>query len=556
MHRTIEEDLQATKNSHENDNQQPFYLSQEKHQQIKAALYYETDHSLTSCRPSSPPAILRHDSDEQTKSIEHFSPVLTDTMPTATKIQSSASTHITSCPSRSSTIYIDEMHTAQQEVEKRELNTLNGRFGNYLDKIKHLVNVNANLRRQVDQAYRKYIGHTEEEREDAHSNRKYLHPCESQLLHLRKQINEEVRAQTLLQIRLQRADFDIEFYQHNIKVLTSHDQKQSEQVQYLRQQLNVNLQDLEHLKRQYERQEQDLNTYKSQYKEYTEKLMKFSNEYDTIAYERMENENILCTLREQYSFEKEFYHRRQEEFEYLEKFQYDFDKQFNKTELHQTVQQIRQDYQEFNRIRLSELEKIYESKLDVIRQEFVKRQEQKHSVTSNETHLTLESTKKEYQTLIEQNQSLQDKLEQLQHNMHDIIEQNKQRYELSDREYKQLQVDIPALDSIVVHLRENAVNLSAEINTYKYLLVNLFSTTKEKSSSPSHPRAPVLAPPISKPVPSEKQTTTSTTTEAIPTVKKITTTVATKARSTPRQYRDETTGFVVHIEDGIIWVRI
>ena len=25
---------------------------------------------------------------------------------------------------------------------------------------------------------------------------------------------------------------------------------------------------------------------------------------------------------------------------------------------------------------------------------------------------------------------------------------------------------------------------------------------------------------------------------------------------TKRQYRDETTGFIVHIEDGIIWVRI
>lgn len=34
------------------------------------------------------------------------------------------------------------------------------------------------------------------------------------------------------------------------------------------------------------------------------------------------------------------------------------------------------------------------------------------------------------------------------------------------------------------------------------------------------------------------------------------TNVGTKSKYYPQQYRDETTGFVVHIEDGIVWVRI
>ncbi|UJR09001.1 hypothetical protein I4U23_013251 [Adineta vaga] len=497
--------------------------------------------------------------------------LLTDTMPVAPSTSSTCktSTNITSRSSRirSSTIYIDEIHTTQKEGEKRELDTLNDRFGNYLDKIKQLANINTNLRQQVDQAYRKYIGHTEEEQECNRKNsvKKYQHPCEIQLNRLRKQINEEVRAQTVLQIRIQRADFDSKFYQNNIKLLTTHDQKQSEQIRQMRQQLDVNIQELEHLKRQYERQEKDLNTYKSQYSEYMEKLMKFSKEYDMIAYERMENENTLCTLREQFSFEQEFYRRCQEEFEYLEKIQYDFNKHFNQTEFQHIVEQIRQDYQEFNRIRLSELEKLYHIKLDTIRNEFIKRQEQQEIVKPQEIHLTLESTKKEYQTLTEQNRLLKDKLEQLQHDLHHITEQNHQRYELSDREYKQLQTEIPELDSIIVHLRENAVNLWSEINTYKYLLTNLIPSTNKKSI----PASPVVS--ISKLVPIEKQTTTSTTTTTTekirtpspppppkPIVSKITTTttVATKAKSSSRQYRDETTGFIVHIEDGIIWVRI
>lgn len=81
--------------------------------------------------------------------------------------------------------------------------------------------------------------------------------------------------------------------------------------------------------------------YKNEYNEYMNKLMEFSKEYDNISYERMENENNLCTLKEQLSFEQEYYQRRQQEFEYLEKFQYDFNKEFNKNEFHNIVKQIR-----------------------------------------------------------------------------------------------------------------------------------------------------------------------------------------------------------------------
>jgi hypothetical protein len=71
------------------------------------------------------------------------------------------------------------------------------------------------------------------------------------------------------------------------------------------------------------------------------KLIECSNEYDNITYERMQNENNLYTLKEQLSFEQEYYQRRQEEFEYLEKFHYDFNKEFNQNEFHNIVQQIR-----------------------------------------------------------------------------------------------------------------------------------------------------------------------------------------------------------------------
>ncbi len=98
----------------------------------------------------------------------------------------------------------------------------------------------------------------------------------------------------------------------------------------------------------------------------------------------------------------------------------------------------------------------------------------------------------------------------------------------------------------------------------------MLSPTNEKpqqQSPKSLPPPPSVS--LNKTIPIEKCTTTSTTTEkniqeskhsiskTKPSINKVTTTtVGTKAKTYPQQYRDETTGFIVHIEDGIIWVRI
>ncbi len=71
------------------------------------------------------------------------------------------------------------------------------------------------------------------------------------------------------------------------------------------------------------------------------KLIQCSNDYDHITYQRMENENNLHTLKEQLCFEQEYHQRQQQEFEYLEKFHYDFNKEFSKNELQNIVKRIR-----------------------------------------------------------------------------------------------------------------------------------------------------------------------------------------------------------------------
>jgi len=170
-----------------------------------------------------------------------------------------ASPLISSFETRSSKIYIDEIR--QREEEERGLNLLNNRFANYLNQIKILGDKNINLRHQIDEIYQKYTEHIEEENQ---SDNKKPNSSEIELNNLRKQINEEVRAQTLIQIRLQRADYDKKYYKNKLKFFST-----THQIQILQQQLDANLYELNFFKEQYQKQEQNLQVIKEISKTFT-----------------------------------------------------------------------------------------------------------------------------------------------------------------------------------------------------------------------------------------------------------------------------------------------
>ncbi|CAF4840509.1 unnamed protein product, partial [Rotaria socialis] len=87
------------------------------------------------------------------------------------------------------------------------------------------------------------------------------------------------------------------------------------------------------------------------------------------------------------------------------------------------------DYQELNDIRLSELEKSYKAKLDLVRNEISKREKQQETAKPQDIRIALDSIKQEHRTLIEQNQLLKEKSEQLENDLRNVTEQNRQRYE-------------------------------------------------------------------------------------------------------------------------------
>lgn len=88
-------------------------------------------------------------------------------------------------------------------------------------------------------------------------------------------------------------------------------------------------------------------------------------------------------------------------------------------------------------------------------------------------------------------------------------EENQEKFHGDSRKFRE---KIDELENSIFYQRENAVQLVSEINTYKYLLNSLLPPNNETK------------------IPRKKTNQT--------------------------EYRDERSGFVAHIEDGIIWVRL
>lgn len=206
-----------------------------------------------------------------------------------------------------------------------ELSSLNQRFSQYLDKIKTLAQINANLHRQVEEAYRKYTGQSYGE-------------SQLELNRLRDEITAAVRGQTTIQLRSQRAEYDRQFY---LNALKSFPPDQSKQIQAMEEQLKGKRNLVERLHQEYQKKEENVQLEKHHYEETLKKLFDLTKQYDQLLAERMANEHDLYTLKEKISFEQEYHQRRHEEFQELERLQTDLIKEFHLNEYQQIIERIR-----------------------------------------------------------------------------------------------------------------------------------------------------------------------------------------------------------------------
>ncbi|CAF4116094.1 unnamed protein product, partial [Rotaria magnacalcarata] len=363
----------------------------------------------------------------------------------------------TSKMTATTTMRLSTIH--EDEDDKVGLAKLNNDFENYLNKVKSLANINIDLRQKIVNVLQ---GNVEEEKSNS---------LEIKFNNLRQELNDELQRLISINVRLQRADYDKKYYYHKIRAFSN-----SNQLQIMTQQLDSSLYELNLLKEQYTKQQENLQTCKYEYNDYMKKLIEYTDDYNKITYERVQTENSLCTLSEQLVFEQEYNHQCLQELKSLEKIQQDSNDHFNKTEFDNIISKIRQDYQQYNQIQLSELEVYYKIKLDLVQYNF------HDSVKENNFE--------EIQQLQEQNKSLQQKLTQLNNNFQHVIERNRQQYELLNDDHYDLEVEISELESFILQSRNSTIALSSEINTYRCLLTNLAPSFQQPIKSSAHKEKP------------------------------------------------------------------
>ena len=79
-------------------------------------------------------------------------------------------------------------------------------------------------------------------------------------------------------------------------------------------------------------------------------------------------------------------------------------------------------------------------------------------------------------------------LDQLGTNLHHLTKHNYLELDQLNKEYDELQLNFPDVESLIIAQRHSNVHLWSEIHTYRSLLINLSSLTGEtrwNSSSPS-----------------------------------------------------------------------
>ncbi|CAF0801082.1 unnamed protein product [Adineta steineri] len=360
--------------------------------------------------------------------------------------------------SRSTITDINEHYRKNADNEKNGLTILNNRFENYLNQIKNLADKNIDLRHQIDAIYQTHMEHNENDKSP-----------EIETRNLRQKLNNELRQFLSCKIRLQRADHDKKYYRNKLQYFST-----SEQEQLIKQKLNGDIYELDFLKEQYGKKQNDLQSIKIQYNEYLAKIAQYTNEYYNIIYDRMTSESSIHTLNEHLLFEREYKKRCEQEFKSLEKIQDDFNNHFNKTELENTIKMIRQDYQKYNESQLIDLEKLYKIKLHSIQKEY-------HHYTTNEyKHESKnEDFSEELIKLTQQNQFLQQQLKKLENNHYQT---NQQQHEILNQEYYEVENQVSEYQSLIEYSRDNTNYLSLEINTYQCLLINLVSSTQQKTN--------------------------------------------------------------------------
>ncbi|CAF0858268.1 unnamed protein product [Didymodactylos carnosus] len=356
----------------------------------------------------------------------------------------------------------------QHEDEKRELQELNNKFANYLDRVKFLESQNHKLQAQLDDLKQKW----------GFDSGKIKEQYDNGLIQLRKQIDEVTRDKALAELRAKRAEYDASLIKHQTDFANELVNLDRNRFQMLKQQLEGSGSELDALRNRFEDKKGEIERSKSEVKRLLEQLENLKNEFDNESMARVMIQNELQTLEEQLAFMKAVHEEERNELATLGTLPIDVS-QFYRTELTRAIADIKSDFEALSSAQRHELEEYYRIKTEEIKEQAAeqkrkideaKREGKVEVMDLTSLKSVLNENRDNYSTLQKEHSDLANHLRQMEEDLERIQADHQRAQNERERELAELRQNIDAREAAIAGVLENNVSLRFEINTYRRLL--------------------------------------------------------------------------------------
>jgi chromosome segregation ATPase len=211
---------------------------------------------------------------------------------------------------QSSTLAAITTINQQHKDEQRELQELNKKFANYLDRVQYLEDYNQRLIDDLNTIKETWGG-------DATALQAKYGP---QLKTLRNEIDNALRDHALQELQLKRHEYDLWQIQQQIAIFD--DDEDINRLNFLKQELDASDMEIELLKNLLDQRLPDLSRYQILMDNLLKELNGLKNELDTHQLERIILETELQTLKEHTAFQNSIHQAQRKQLLSLSKYIY------------------------------------------------------------------------------------------------------------------------------------------------------------------------------------------------------------------------------------------
>ncbi|KAL1244095.1 Intermediate filament protein [Trichinella spiralis] len=348
------------------------------------------------------------------------------------------------------------------EKEKRELQNLNDRLSNYIDRVKGLESQNRKLVSDLEDLRSRWGKDTSEIKE------KYA----GSLSDARRTIDDMARQKTEVEVQISRLQDDIAEFRRRYDDTIRLRQADKEQITNLRNMINDSETEINMLRQRYKNLGDELNKYNKDNARFWDELQKARSDLDQETLSRIDFQNQTQTLLEELEFLRRVHDQEVKELQALLSREPTDTREFFKNELALAVRDIRNEYDIIAQQNKTDMESWYKLKVQEV-QSATNRQGMEGSYQREEIKRMrdhMQDLRGKLADLESKNVMLEKQVQELNHQLEDDQRQYEMALNDRDAQLRKMREECHALVSELQALLDTKQMLDAEIAIYRKML--------------------------------------------------------------------------------------